>query len=485
MTLWPASLRARLTLWFTLVLGAPLVAFAIGSYDIFSRTLLDRTDNFVSDALTAFSRELAVERRLLPSTATAARKTVEEVRFRDLQIVILDSAGSVLAVGAQAHEPAGHGAHVPLDVERLVALLRLRPWENATLTLPDARGGYRLHTRPVRLGDAPVRLTAVYPLHDVEAVLHRIRRAFLIVIPLLLFGAAAGGYFLARHSLSPVAAMAARASEIGASTLHERLPVTTPGDELGGLAMVVNDLLDRLEKSFAQQRRFMADASHELRTPSAILRTEADVTLARATRTEDEYRASFAVMQDASRRLTRIVDDLFLLARADAGHLVVHAEDLFLEDVVLDAVRGIRPLADQRDVRVELHGMVEAPVRGDADLLGRLVLNLLDNAVKFAPAGSAVDVDLSSDDATGVVTVTDAGPGIPVEAQARIFERFYRADAARARVDATATSGAGLGLAIARRIAEAHGGRLELAESRPGRTTFRATVPLRSLHVPG
>jgi signal transduction histidine kinase len=277
--------------------------------------------------------------------------------------------------------------------------------------------------------------------------------------------------------------MAARASEIGASTLHERLPVTTPGDELGGLATVINDLLDRLEKSFAQQRRFMADASHELRTPAAILRTEADVTLSRATRAEDEYRASLGVMQDASRRLTRIVDDLFLLARADAGHLVVRAENLFLEDVVLDAVRGIRPIADQRAVRVELHDMAEAPVHGDADLLGRLVLNLLDNAVKFSPAGAAVDVDLSRDDASGIVTVTDAGAGIPPDAQARIFERFYRVDAARSRVEASTTSGAGLGLAIARRIAEAHGGALQLVESQPGRTTFRATLPLRSVAI--
>ena len=475
---WPASLRARLTLWFTLVLGAPLIAFAIGSYGIFSRTLLDRTDIFVSDALTAFSRELAVERRLLPDAATAAQNTVEEVRFRDLQIVILDSAGTVLAVGAQAHEPAGDGTRLPLDVSRLVARLRLLPWEVATLTLTDARGGYRLHARPFRLGVAPLRLAAAYPLHDVEAVLGRIRRAFLIVIPLLLISAAAGGYFLARRSLSPVAAMAARASEIGASTLHERLPVATPGDELGGLATVINDLLDRLEKSFAQQRRFMADASHELRTPVAILRTEADVTLSRATRSEDEYRASLGVMQDAARRLARIVDDLLLLARADAGHLVGRAEDLFLEDVVLDAVRGIRPIADQRQVRVEVRGIVEAPMHGDPDLLGRLVLNLLDNAVKFSPAGGTVDVDLLRDGALGTLTITDAGPGIPPEAQARIFERFFRADDARTRVEASETTGAGLGLAIARRIAEAHGGTLELAESRPGRTTFRATLPL-------
>lgn len=475
---WPASLRARLTLWFTLVLGAPLIAFAFGSYGIFSRTLLDRTDHFVSDALTAFSRELVAERRLLPDVVTAARKTVEEVRFRDLQIVILDSTGALLAMGAPAQEPAGDGAPLPLDAARLLVTLRGLPWEGAMQTLSDARGGFRVHTRPFRLAGAAVRLVAVYPLHDAEAVLHRIRRAFLIVIPLLLVSAAGGGYFLARRSLSPVAAMAARASAIGATTLHERLPVTTRDDELGGLATVINDLLDRLEKSFALQRRFMADASHELRTPAAILRTEADVTLARATRPEEEYRASFGVMQDASRRLTRIVDDLFLLARADAGHLVVRAEKLVLEDVVLDAVRGIRPIADQRGVRVELHDMAEAPVQGDPDLLGRVVLNLLDNAVKYSVPGGCVDVDLSCTGAVGVVTVTDAGPGIPPDAQGRIFERFFRVDAARSRVEASTTSGAGLGLAIARRIAEAHGGTLDLAESRPGRTTFRATLPL-------
>jgi heavy metal sensor kinase len=478
MALWPASLRARLTLWFTLVLGAPLIAFAVGSYVIFSRTLLDRTDHFVADALTAFSRELSAERRLLPNTVTAAQKTVEEVRFRNLQIVILDSTGRVLALGAEAQEPATSGDRRPLDVSQLVVALRRLPWEPTTQTLPDALGGYRLHARPLLLDRTPLRIAAAYPLHDVESILDRIRRTFVILIPLLLASAAAGGYFLARRSLSPVAAMAARASLISASTLHERLPVTTPGDELGGLATVVNDLLDRLERSFLQQRRFMADASHELRTPTAILRTEADVTLSRTTRSEEEYRASFGVVQDASRRLTRIVDDLFLLARADAGHLVVRTEDLYLDDIVLDAVRGIRPIADQRGVHVELHGMVEAPVHGDRDLLGRLLLNLLDNAVKFSPAGGAVDVDLSRDGGRCVVTVTDAGPGIPVDAQARIFERFFRVDAARSRVEASATSGAGLGLAIARRIADAHSGTLDLAESQPGRTTFRATLPV-------
>jgi len=474
MPLWPASLRARLTLWFTLVLGAPLIVFAVGSYEIFASTLLDRTDQFVSEALDAFARELAAERRLLPNAVVAARKTVDEVRFRDLQVVILDSAGAVVArsgtTPALAPQP-------PLDLRRLVATVARTPWAGATFTLSDATGGYRVEARPVRLDGTPLRLTAAYPLHDVESVLDRIRRAFVIGLPLLLACAAAGGYFLARRSLSPVASMAERASAISASTLHERLPVPMPGDELGGLATVINDLLDRLERSFAQQRRFMTDASHELRTPTAILRTEADVTLSRDTRPEAEYRASVGVMRDAARRLTRIVDDLFLLARADAGHLVVRAADLYLEDVVHDAVRGIRPIADQRGVQVALHGIAEAPLHGDADLLGRLVLNLLDNAVKYSPHGGAVDVALARAGGAWTVRVTDHGPGIPPDAQARVFERFYRVDAARSRVEQSATSGAGLGLAIARRIAEAHGGTLVLAASAPGETTFIATLP--------
>ncbi|MHB1312307.1 MAG: heavy metal sensor histidine kinase [Gemmatimonadaceae bacterium] len=477
MPTWPASLRLRLTAWFTLVLGATLVAFAVGSYGIFARTLRERTETFTGDALTAFSRELAAERRMLPDAGTAARKTVEEVRFRDLQIVITDSAGRIVALGAGAQEPAHERDRLPLDVARLTRSLSAMPWAAETRTLPDAQGGFLVVARPFTLDGTPLRLAAVYPLHDVQTVLDRIRAAFLVVIPLLLAAAAAGGFFLARRGLAPVADMAARASRISASTLHERLPVGAAGDELAELATVVNGLLNRLEGSFAQQRRFMADASHELRTPTAILRTEADVTLARASRSEAEYRASFAVMQDAARRLTRIVDDLFLIARADAGHLVPRAEDLYLEEVVLGAVRGIRPIAEQRGVQVEVQAAGEAPMRGDADLLGRLVLNLLDNAVKFTPDGGCVEVEIARAGAACTVVVTDAGPGIPAEAQPRIFERFFRADTARSRVESSAMSGAGLGLAIARHIAQAHGGTLELAESRPGRTAFRASFP--------
>jgi heavy metal sensor kinase len=315
-----------------------------------------------------------------------------------------------------------------------------------------------------------------YPLREARETMLRIRQMFWVAIPLMLVFAATSGSWLAKRSLAPVGAMAAQAAEITASNLHERLPVSG-GEELVGLAHVVNDLLDRLERSFDQQRRFMADASHELRTPTAVVRSEADITLSRPHRSEAEYREAIAVMQDASRRLTRIVDDLFLLARADSGHQLVRVAPLYLEEVVDDATRAVRPLADRRGVRIDVNQPDESPFRGDADLLGRLVLNLLDNAIKHSPQAGVVDVRLDRSNGEYELTVADRGAGIPPDLQHRIFDRFYRVDSARAREEESATSGAGLGLSIARWIAEVHGGRLDLAESRPGRTEFRLTLP--------
>jgi heavy metal sensor kinase len=483
--LWPSSVRVRLTLWYTVLLAVPLVAFAVGSYYMFARTLESRTDAFIGDALTAFARELVAERRALPRLQDAFRATVYEVRFRHLDIVILDDAGRVMATSALG-EGEGATPRRPLQTDSSVIFASLRgrdPLQPVALTLARADGSLRVAVQPLKAGGRRFILAGAYPLREVEDTLARIRELFLVAIPLLIVSAATGGWFLAKRSLEPVASMSARAAAIGASTLHERLPATSQ-DELGDLARTLNGLLDRLERSFVQQRRFMADASHELRTPAAILRTEADVTLAQSHRSEAEYRESATVVQDAARRLTRIVDDIFLLARADAGHLVMHAAAIDLEDVVQDAIRGVRQIADRRGVRLDMLDVVEAPIHGDADLLGRVLLNLLDNAIKHSPADGTVEVRMASRDGSYEVAVIDSGPGVPAEDQDRIFERFVRLDSVRSRSENSLTSGAGLGLGIARRIASMHGGTLTIAASRPGHTAFRLTLP-RDQRTPG
>ncbi|MBX7117954.1 MAG: HAMP domain-containing protein [Gemmatimonadaceae bacterium] len=440
----PATLRGRLTLWYTIVIGVPFLVFELVGYLLFASALRGGTERFVDDALAAFTRELQAERFVRGDALETIRSTVREVHFKDLRIEVRDAAGALVAASEDA--PPG----------------------------PGAREG----TRTVTLAGATFQVRGLYPRAEEEAVLVRIRGAFLLAVPVLLGLAATGGLLIARRGLRPVAAMGARAAEISASTLHERLPVGG-GAELQGLATVVNALLDRLQASFERQRRFMADASHELRTPTAIVRAEAEVTLARPHRDEAEYRAALQVMHDASLRLTRIVEDLFLLVRADAGQLPMRRGPLYLEESVHDAALGVRHLAARRGVTVAVTSLVQAPLTGDGDLLGRVLLNLLDNAIKYAPAGSTVEVAMAA--APGprcVVSVTDHGPGVPVEAQGRIFDRFVRAEASRGASAGDGPGGAGLGLAIARRIAELHGGTLELARSEPGHTEFRLVLPV-------
>jgi two-component system OmpR family sensor kinase len=474
---WPSSIRVRLTFWYAILLGIPLAVFAIISYIAFSRALVSGTDRFIGEALAAFERELGAERRAGLEIPDAMRATVHEVRFRELHILIADSANEVIARGDSAlvgTSPMPGEATVLATVRGAGPISR--PY---TVRVRGDDGEHLVRLQPLLIDGHRYTLSGRYPLREAEQMMSGVRRMYLVAIPLLILAAAISGYFLADRSLKPVSSMAEHAAEITASNLHERLPVTG-GDELVRLARVINDLLDRLETSFEQQRRFMADASHELRTPTAIVRTEADVTLSRPSRTTDEYRASIGIMQDAARRLTRIVDDLFLLARADAGHLVVQQSPVYLEDVVDGAVRSVRQLADTRGVTVQLGELVEAPLRGDSDLLGRIVLNLLDNAIKHAPAGGHVMVGMTRSGDTVTVSVVDSGPGIPAEAMDRLFERFFRAEASRPRHEDGDSGGAGLGLAIARRIAEAHAGRLELVSSKPGHTEFRLTLTVES-----
>jgi signal transduction histidine kinase len=431
------------------LLAAPLVGLAIGFYALFAGTLSEKTDRFITDALTAFSRELVAERRAALTAEDAIRSTVEEVRFRDLHIAVRDRA------------------------HRLVAM---------TPPLPGGAGSVRVVSRPVELSGDVFEVTGTYATTDIDDILKRIRGVLAIVIPLLVAGAAGGGYFMATRSLSPVFAMAERAAEITATNLRERLPVSG-GEELARLARIVNDLLARLEDSFARQRRFMADASHELRTPTAVLRTEADVILAQPHRSEEEYRASLTVIRDAAGRLARIVDDLFALARVDAENVATRRERVYVEELIDDAMRMVRPLGDARGVRVNLRDAVEAPVDADADLLGRLLINLLDNAIKHSPDGAVVEVRMQRHNGVVDVGVVDQGRGIPEEDRERIFQRFVRLGEddgmgpEQSGVE-TRQSGVGLGLAIARRIAEAHGGSLIVFDSTPGHTEFRLTLPI-------
>ena len=269
--------------------------------------------------------------------------------------------------------------------------------------------------------------------------------------------------------------MNAQTQRITAENLSSRLDLTNPRDELGQLATTINALLARLDATFTEQQRFIADASHELRTPLAVLRGETEVALEQNRGAED-YRESLALIKDEAERLTRIVENLFILARQPVDQHSIMKEPLRLNEVVSECVRSAQVLATQRGLRLHLDGATsEVNFTGDDEMLKRMLLNLLDNAVKYTAPGGDVGVALSTQNGSARIVVTDSGIGIPAADQPRIFDRFYRVDKARSR----ALGGAGLGLSIAKWIVEAHGGTIAVQSIPTQGSEFIVDLPLK------
>jgi heavy metal sensor kinase len=404
----------------------------------------------------------------------ATQEAITEHHYRDHVFAVLAPYGETLTSSRDLPNEAP-----PADLGSTVFQELLADSAGADRMFKNIKGGrsgYRAFVRRFPLKGKTYTLVILQSLHPQEEMLEEVRHTFAWVIPISILLASVGGYFLARKSLAPVMAMSSQAGRISADNLHERLPIQNAKDELGRLAASFNALLERVDQSFERQRQFMSDASHELRTPAAILRGESEVALSRTERSAEEYRESLAVLHAEAQRLTQIVEDLFTLTRADAGQYPLSPRDFYLDELVADCTHAARSLASAKQITLTCEVPEELPIRADEALLRRMILNLLDNAIKYTAAGGRVTVSSVRSGGEYALNITDSGPGIPTELQHRVFERFFRADKARTRSD-TDGSGAGLGLSIARWIAEAHHGRLILARSDSSGSTFSALLP--------
>jgi len=480
-------IRARLALWYAGVLALFMVTFALSGYAFVRRGAVSALDETLVEASTAVGEAIALVIAQGHGVDDAVREVLDQVYFRDLTVAILDRQRGML-VGTAAADTipaADSGAlapvvDVPVDSVHITdaalarALARAGARRGAYVTVDGERGPVRVFALPRTLGGRPLVIGAAHSLRAQRRFLREVELALEAGVPVLLLLATAGGYLLARKSLGPVAVMTERAARIGAENLHERLPVARPTDELGRLAVVLNELLGRVAAAFEQQRQLIADASHELRTPVAILSSEAELALSRE-RSPDELRLALVAVLEEARRLHRVVEDLFLLARANAGERLLVIEELYVDDLAADCVQATYALAARKHVALDFEGERDLPFRGDESLLRRVLLNLLDNAIKYTPSGGAVHVRTARVAGGYTVSVSDTGIGVPAEARQRLFDRFYRAS--RAREAGGTMQGAGLGLAIARWIAEAHAGRLELAATGEGGSTFILTLP--------
>ncbi|MDQ2809351.1 MAG: ATP-binding protein [Chloroflexota bacterium] len=459
------TLRVRLTGWYVVLLGLVLLAFSALLYTLLEHGLQQQVDQGLQVAATGALGALTVEQ---------GRPQLQNGESEN-DFTLLGERGLLVRVGlldGQIVASRGPFQSVPVPPAALTAVGQGQA-HFATLAGAGRELPVRLYTLPYVAGARVVGFVQVgQSLQPTQDSLHQLLWLLLLGVPLTLGLTSLGGLFLADRALGPIDRITRAAQRISAEDLSRRLNLPPSADEVGRLAATFDAMLVRLDTAFQLQRRFAADASHELRTPLAIIKGNIGVALQRS-RSAAEYQQVLTDLDDEVDRLTRLVEDLLLLARADSGHPLLHLEPLDLADLLQVVVDQVRPLAAARGIGLTLQNPPAVPMLGDPDKLLRLFLNLLDNAIKYTPAGGQITVRAAGTAAGITVTVQDSGLGMPAEQLAHIFERFYRADAARSRVN----GGSGLGLAIAQWIVQAHNGQIVATSQIGAGSTFAVQLP--------
>ena len=524
------SLRTKLTLWFSLVMAVSLAIFGALNYRSISTQLTTGLDAALEKAvqgLDAKIREVADEAQLTPrerrqkiNSAKPSDTLQPELKYFAEQDSArrVDSNGTPIIPEVPKQKDEGKDQvwasiteYVVLnprnfmvqvmaaesDTGSSVAIFRSASLSGDTLQLPESflasadtgaiRFGTFTHTtigsdgkkkdQSLRVALAKSRsalLVIAYPFDELQGSLDDFLKTLMWLIPAVLFISTLGGWFFARASLQPVDELTRTAQDITASNLSRRLPVRRSNDEIGRLTETLNDMILRLEQSFGQIRQFTADASHELRTPLTILTGELELAL-RSARTEEEYQEVISSALQETLRMSHVVEDLLLLSRADMGKISLKSGLIDLNEMLADLADATSILGTKKDLTITYresreHMMVE----GDAPRLYQMLLNLLDNAVKYTPHGGAITLTLHRDGEMAEIRVRDTGIGISQEDQEKIFDRFYRVDKARSR----AQGGVGLGLSIVEWTIRAHNGEIAV-ESEPGvGSTFIVRLPI-------
>jgi heavy metal sensor kinase len=451
-----ASIRVRLTGWYSAILALMLVVYAAATFVAVRHELFEQFDDELRDDFERAEGNLttSADGRVAWSGERRHDPDADEDRGSDVWSAAGDPIYRSDATAALPQvAPASAGA---VRYESVVS--SGRPWRTLT-------GATTVSGRPVvvRVSRTEERLRT--QLSEILVVL-------VLGLPLVIALAGVGGYVLARRALTPIDHLASEARRITADRLHERLSVPNERDEIGRLAAVINETFARLESSFEQLRRFTADASHELRTPLSVIRGIGEVGLG-ATRSPAEYREAMGSMLEEVDRLSNLVDTLLRLSRGDAGTIRLARESIDLGQLTRDAASSLGILAEERHQQLRVHVDGQPQVSVDRLVLREAITNIVDNAIKYSPDGSTIDIGVRSEGSRAVIVVADEGPGVAAEHRERIFDRFFRLDEGRSRDD----GGTGLGLAIAKWAVEVHGGVVSVETGARAGAVFRIDLP--------
>jgi heavy metal sensor kinase len=480
------SIRWRLTLWNMLALAVVLLGFGALVYGLLAhahehidRGLSERTASAlrrVDQALAAELQTLEQDRQLRADPRRRLRYWIAEfLEHEKIFCIVYGPGGRVylrtpeLAEDSVPPLPRVNPGEIQFSEEEVPIIGRQR----VLSTRLQVRGKKWTVRLMASLEEVDRERAAVaLEREDVDGEFRQLGLVLVASLPAALVVIGGLGYFLARKSLAPVDQIRRSTEEITADRLDRRLPVANPADELGRLAQTINAMIARLERSFAEVRRFTADASHELRTPLTSIRAETEVALGNRLTAEDYQELLRSILEECE-RLTRLTDQLLTLCREDAGTKRPPGEPVDLGRLVGDVVETIRPLAEAKQLQLGSSRNGLLTIRGDEARLRQVFYNLLDNAIKYTPPGGRITVQLDQGEGAAVVRVCDTGIGIPPDHLPHVFDRFYRVDRSRSREQ----GGTGLGLSIAQSIVAAHGGTIHL-DSAPGQgTTCTVILP--------
>ncbi len=462
------SIRTRLTFWYVSLLTVSLLSFgAAFSYSLF-RIFMYRMDGQISSVANMMVHTVIRPsgQLFLPQDFDIILERFFGIRTAGNYIQILDQKGNLVARSSNLENFT-----LPISRDTYINALKGKTTFEVVRTL--GRYPVRMVTKPIILkGKGHVAIVQVASsLEGMEAIFHSLAYIFTLWIAASAIIASAVGWFLARKALAPVAEITNTARRIGAENLNERINVSVP-DEIGRLASTINEMIERLEKSFQQIKQFTADASHELKTPLTILRGEMEIAL--RSRDNEYMKEVIASALEEIDRMSYIVRNLLDLAKMDVEKESAPKEIVELDRVLSERVELLRRLALDRGVSIDILKNRPASVPGNQVRLSQLFFNLIDNALKYTPRGGAVGLYLDTEDGMAVFRVRDSGIGIARSDLPYIFDRFYRVDKARSRE----VGGAGLGLSICKEIVDSHGGYIEV-ESDEGRgSTFTVKLPL-------
>jgi heavy metal sensor kinase len=439
-----------------------LTVFSVGIFWLHARWGRAQFDSELGSLAAALSRVMQEE----VSESGNLQKALSETR---ISMDVPGRATAVLDLRGRPLSAEWHG--FIYDDTRLPIGAFTHP---SVTTLIEGREPWRVLTQRESSAVGDYVILVAGPLEQLRRQQNLLIRVLAAATPLIVLLTAGGFWWVGSSALRPMTIMAAQAEALTVQSAVWRLDAPGAADELGQLARAFNRLLDRLLAASQMQRQFMADASHELRTPVSVIQTATEVTLEQPTRADWEYREALTIVNEQSTRLGRMVGDMMVLARADAGGQRPVLRLVYFDEIVAECVRAVSVVAATRQIQLSATLESDVSVNADAGMLRQLVTNLLDNAVRYTPPGGAVTVTVNTDASFATITVSDTGPGIPSADRERVFERFVRLDPAR-----SGTSGAGLGLPIARWIAEQHGGTLIVEPGTAPGCVFIARLPVK------